>query len=119
MNTTTASKTITALGELFARHGLPEQVVSDNVPQFTSSEFGHFLAANEVKHLRCAPYHPASNGAVERLVHTVKRAIKSCQRHGVELDQILANFLLQYRATPHATTGATPSSLFLGRLLRT
>ena len=119
MNTTTASKTITALKELFAQHGLPEQVVSNNGPRFTSSEFSHFLAANEVKHLHCAPYHPASNGAVERLVQTVKRAIKSGQRHGVELDRILANFLLQYRATPQATTGTTPSSPFLEHSLRT
>ena len=72
-----------------------------------------------MKHLCCASYHLASNGAVERLVQTVKKAIKSGERDGVELDQILANFLLQYRATPHTTTGRTPSSLFLGCSLRT
>ena len=88
-------ETITALRELFAGHGLPEQVVSDNAPQFTSSQFSHFLAANGVKHLCCAPYQPAAIEAVERLVQTVKKAIKSGQRYGVELDQISASFMLQ------------------------
>ena len=117
MNSTTTSKTITALREMIPRHDLPEQVVSDNGPQFTSLEFCHFLAANRVKHLCCAPYHPASNGAAKRLVQTLKKAIKAGQCHGVELDQILANFLLLYRATPQAMTGTTPGSLFLGHSL--
>ena len=39
MSSTTTSKIIEALGNLFARCGLPEQVVSDNGPQFTSEEF--------------------------------------------------------------------------------
>ena len=34
-----------------------------------------FLATNGVKHIRSAPYHPSTNGAVERLVQTVKHAL--------------------------------------------
>ena len=34
MPTTTASKTISVLREMFARYGLPQQLVSDNGPQF-------------------------------------------------------------------------------------
>ena len=41
-------KTVTVLRERFARYRLPEQVVTDNGPQFTSSEFSQFLAANGV-----------------------------------------------------------------------
>ena len=36
MNITSAAKTVTVLREMFARYGLPEQVVTDNGPQFTS-----------------------------------------------------------------------------------
>ena len=44
MNSTTASKTITVLRELFARFGIPKQVVSDNGPQFVSQEFALFMS---------------------------------------------------------------------------
>ena len=39
MKSTTASKTIEALRERFCRNGLPQQIVSDNGPQFISKEF--------------------------------------------------------------------------------
>ena len=67
---TSTTKTITALRHLFSAYGLPEQVVSDNGPQFTSDEFSTFLRKNGVKHIRSAPYHPATNGAVERFIQT-------------------------------------------------
>ena len=77
MKNTTATVTIKELRQLFAAQGLPEQVVSDNGPQFASSEFSLFLKSNGVKHIRCAPYHPSSNGAVERFIQTFKKAMKA------------------------------------------
>ena len=114
MTSTTASKTIEVLCELFARFGLPEQLVSDNGPQFVSDEFKTFLKGNGVKHLRSAPYHPATNSAAKRLVQIIKQALKTAHQQGMPLEKALATFLLRYRITPHATTGAAPSTLFLG-----
>jgi len=51
MTNTTAAATIKELRQLFATHGLPEQVVSDNGPQFASKEFSIFLKNNGVKHM--------------------------------------------------------------------
>ena len=42
MSSTISEKTITKLRELFAAHGILEQLVSDNGPQFTSVEFDMF-----------------------------------------------------------------------------
>ena len=119
MSSTTANKTITKLRETFARYGLPEQLISDNGPQFVSEELETFLRVNGVKHIRSSPYHPASNGAAERLVQTVKQALEAGRVDGVPVEQTLATFLLRYRATPHATTGVPPSTLLMGRTLRT
>ena len=116
MPTTSATQTIATLRQLFASYGLPEQIVSDNGPQFTSEEFADFMKKNGIKHTRCAPYHPASNGAVERFF---KQAMKASEHDGRSLAHRLANFLLSYRATPHSTTNQSPSSLFLNRTLRT
>ena len=119
LTSTTATRTIEALRELFARFGIPKQLVSDNGPQFISQEFASFLSKNGVKHIRTAPYHPASNGAAERMVKSVKRGVKAGMRNGVPLERALQAFLLRYRSTPHTTTGLTPSTLMLGRDLRT
>ena len=77
MTSTTSAQTILVLRAMFARFGLPRQLVSDNGPQFTSDELEQFLVCNGVSHIRSSPYHPSTNGAAERLVHTVKHALRS------------------------------------------
>ena len=109
----TSQNTIEALQALFARYGLPEQIVSDNGAQFTSQEFSDFVQANGIRHIRSAPYHPSTNGQAERFVQTFKRAMKAGEREGLSLKTRLAQFLLSYRSTPHATTNVSPSELFL------
>ena len=77
------------------------------------------MKMNGIKHIKCAPYHPASNGAVERMVQTFKRAMKAGENSKHSLSQQLANFLFMYRSTPHATTNVAPCELFLKRKVRT
>ena len=116
---TTAAKTIEFLRQLFSAYGLPQQLVTDNGPQFTSEEFAQFVKQNGIKHIRTSPYHPASNGAAERLVQTFKQAMKAAANNGLTLQHQLSRFLMSYRSTPHTTTGESPSKLFLGREIRT
>ncbi|XP_034157776.2 LOW QUALITY PROTEIN: uncharacterized protein K02A2.6-like [Pangasianodon hypophthalmus] len=118
MTSTTASQTVTVLRELFARTGVPEQLVSDNGPQFVSAEFQIFLKNNEIKHLTSAPYHPATNGLAERFVQSLKNALRAMTNEKMTLNQKLQNFLFAYRNAAHATTNRTPAMLFLGRPLR-
>ena len=119
MSSLTTAKTIAILRELFSRYGLPMQLVSDNGPQFTSAEFQEFMKLNGVKHIRTAPYHPASNGAAERLVQSFKQSLKASASSGLSMQRQLDNFLITYRNTPHSITQEAPSKLFLGRCLRT
>ena len=67
MTSTTTTKTIAVLRDTFARNGIPRQIVSDNG---LSEEFRQFMAVNGVKQIRSSPYHPATNGAAERMVQT-------------------------------------------------
>ena len=119
MSTTTVSKTVNVLREWFASHGIPEQIVTDNGPQFVAEEFATFVKRNGVKHVKSAPYHPASNGLAERFIKSMKQSLKASAADGRSLSQRLSSFLLGYRTTAHATTGAPPCKLLLGRDLRT
>lgn len=122
MTSTTSTRTIEVLRSLFASYGLPEEIVSDNGPQFVSAEFEQFMTRNGVRHTRVPPYHPASNGAAERSVQILKRTLLKQVLDGdsqLSIRHRLASFLLKYRATPHTVTGVSPAELFLKRQLRT
>lgn len=108
--------TIEKLRVMFATHGLPEVIVSDNGSAFTSAEFQEFAKRNGIRHVTTAPYHPASNGQAERAVQTVKAALKKKSSESVQTR--LSRFLFQYRITTHTTTGTSPAELLMGRSLR-
>ena len=119
MSSTTSTQTIDQLRTIFARYGVPAQVVTDNGPQFASAEFQLFLKTNGIKHITTAPFHPATNGQAERFVQNFKHAMKCVKQSSSQLQTNIAKFLLVYRNTAHSTTGEPPSVLFLGRPLRT
>ena len=119
MKVTMATKMIEAIRKRFAAFDLPEQIVSDNRPQFISEEFAAFMRQNHIKHIRSAPYHPASNGLAERFIQSLKTGLKASVDSGLSLQQWLANYLLTYQSSPHTTTGVSPCSLFLHRQVRT
>lgn len=94
---------------IFARHGVPEELVTDNGPQFASHTFTEFAKAWGFRHVTTSPHHPSANGEAEHGVQTVKKILK-------QNDPFLA--LLSYRSTPSKTTGFAPAQLLMGRQLR-
>ena len=76
MTNATSAITIGHLHSIFATHGLPEMLVSDNGSVFTSTEFSEFVKHNGIRHVKSAPYHAASNGLAERAVQTFKAFMK-------------------------------------------
>ena len=116
MSKTTSTHTIAVLRTIFARNGIPSHVVTDNGPQFTSSEFQQFMGLNGIKHIKITSYHPSSNGW---FVQSFKQAMCASKNDFGTISEKLAKFLLAYRSTPHQTTNETPSMLFMGRELKT
>ena len=126
MTTTTASRVIEVLRQWWARFGIPQELVSDNGPQFIAAEFEEFLRRNGVKHTLSPPYSPRTNGSAERSVQVVKSILKKqlvdeANQSKVRrtFQQKLDDFLITYRSTPSTVTGVTPAELVLGRKLRT
>ena len=71
--------TVQTLRQIFSIDGLPEQLVSNNGPAFTSHEFKEFLQNNGIRHSLTAPYHPRSNRLAERTVQTFKTTMKKME----------------------------------------
>lgn len=118
MHRTTATAVIKVLRETFARFGLPQEIVSDNGPPFSSKEYADFMSMNGIKVSLTAIYHPSSNGAAESAVKLCKRAIKKSFRDGCDLDAALQSYLMAYRNVDHCTTGTSPAMLLQRRKLR-
>ena len=116
MHSIQAHSTIEQLRMIFATHGIPQKIVSDNGPTFTSQEFKTFMTQNGVLHITSAPYHPSMNGLAERAVQTFKQALKRIQ--GSSIQEKLSKFLFQYWITPHTMTGIAPAELLMGRRFR-
>ncbi|XP_064477777.1 uncharacterized protein K02A2.6-like [Ornithodoros turicata] len=112
-----AEATVSCLRSIFARHGLPDVIVSDNGPAFVSGAYADFLNRNGVRRLLFPPYHPASNGAAERVVQTLKNKLKKTSTGDYKTQ--LARALFSYRTTAHELTGLSPAELLYGRKLKT
>ena len=120
MQSTTAEATIKQLQQIFAVHGLPLQIVTDNGPQFAAEKFQQFCLSRGIQHTTTAPYHPRSNGEAERLVQTFKAAVdKANPGTSIELQDCVVNFLARYRSTPHSVTNQSPSEMLNGRRIHT
>ena len=117
--TTTVSKTLDVLQEWFATHGIPEHIVIDNGPQLIAEDFDIFTKHNRLKHVKSAPYHPASNSLAERFIQSVQQSLKASLEDGRSLSHHLSSYLLTYRPTNNAITGVSPGKLFLQHDLRT
>ena len=110
LSTMTSTETIRHLRSIFARHGIPDELRTDNGRQFTSQEFQQFMQDNNIRHTTSSPLFPQANGMAERAVKTAKRLIRSSS------DPYTA--LLAYRATP-LENGYSPAQLLFGRRIKT
>jgi len=62
----TSSKMISCLETMFATHGFPLSIKTDNGTQFASDEFETYLRENNIKHITSTPLWPQAIGEVER-----------------------------------------------------
>ena len=115
----TTKSVITFLTQIFAREGLPDEIVSDNGVQFVSTEFEAFLAKLKIRHLKSSLYYPRANGEVERWNRVLKQTLQIAKNQQKPWKEATVELLMAYRATPHSTTGKSPAELLHGRKMVT
>ena len=118
IKSTSFKSTVPKLDAIFARHGVPDILKSDNGPPFNSHEFGQFAAQLGFKHQKVTPLWPQANGGVERCMPMLKKVIRSAHIENKNWKQEMYKFLRNYRATPHSSTGVTPAEALFGRKIK-
>jgi len=117
----TARPVCLALAEALRRHGVPEQILTDNGKVFTARfgrgpgpvMFDRICQDNGIKHLLTKPYSPTTTGKVERL-HKTMRAEFFTPKDGLfatvdELQAALDSWVSEYNtARPHQSCGGRP-----------
>ena len=99
----------------FARNGIPDVCVSDNVPQFTAHEYKKFSKQWKFELITTSPRYPKGNGKVENAVGAAKRLMKKAKKNSS--DAYLA--LLDYRNTPTQGLDASPAQRLMSRRTKT
>lgn len=106
----TASEITTHFTMLFSRFGVPQEIVSDNVP-YNSVEWLAFADTWQFTPLFSSPRYTQANGASEKAVSIAKGVL----RKNINVPYAL----LQYRNAPIPHLGSSPAQLLMGRSLRT
>ncbi|KAL5517079.1 hypothetical protein EMCRGX_G002548 [Ephydatia muelleri] len=104
------------VNEFVCRFGVPESLHTDLGKNFESALIKEICQLLGVKMTRTTPYHPQSDGLVERFNRTVLDMLSMAvqqDEHGWDL--LLPPVMLAYRTSVQETTGTTPFSLLFGR----
>lgn len=113
LKTKTAQEIINKLKSLFARHGVPDTLVSDNMP-YASHVFRQFAADWNFNLVTSSPTYPQSNGQSERFVQTIKQLMRKVAEDGKDIYKCL----LDFRDSPISGLQVTPAQLLMGRRLK-
>lgn len=93
---------------------------SDLGRQFESQLFQELCTLLHIQKSRTAPYHPQSDGMVERFNKTLATMLSAyVNEHHTNWDEYLPYVMQAYRSAVHATTCYTPNSLMLSREVST
>ncbi|XP_055716586.1 uncharacterized protein K02A2.6-like isoform X1 [Phlebotomus papatasi] len=113
MRKTQACGVIDFLDSVQNRFGRFKQLVSDNGPPFTSQELLRYGRKSDLKILKTPPYHPKSNGIVERAVQTIKNKLHKELNSSKETlnDQVLQRVISSYNSSPSSRSGRSPGEI--------
>ena len=95
-------------------------LLSDNGPGYVSRQFGEYLRLVGVRHITAAPYHPQTNGKIERYHRTIKGEINLVPHEMPgELEKAIKAFIeyYNYRRYHEGLGNVTPYDVYTGRYL--
>ena len=119
MPSTKASCIGKELVAVFVRVGVPDELWSDQGSNFMSALLEEVYRLLNICRFRTPPYHPQTDGLVERFNGTLKAMLKKFVNHNQkDWDDCLPHLLFAYREVPQESTGFSPFELLYGRRVR-
>ena len=107
---------ITGVDPVRVRHR--PRLLSDNGPAYLSGELREYLGERRMTHTRGAPYHPQTQGKIERYHRTMKNVVKLQHYYFPwELEAALRDFVAYYNNERfhESLNNVTPADVYLGR----
>ena len=103
-------------GDFVLRFGLPRKILHDQGREFENKLFGELERLTKVNKSRTTPYHPQTNGCVERMNATLLAMLRTLPESGKgRWHEKLNKLLYVYNCTQHDSTGFSPFFLMFGR----
>ena len=106
------------LDEVWSRQGIPEEIIHDGGSPYQSRDWRRYARRTGFKSMKCTPEHPQANGLAEKFMGTIVKVTHAALAEKKDPKEELQKFLMMYRATPHSSTGKSPSELLLNRKIR-
>ena len=107
------------LVHVFSRVGIPRKILTDQGSNFTSQLLAKVYRLLHIHAIRTSPYHPQTDGLVERFNQTLKEMLrKTASEEGKDWNQLIPYVLFAYREVPQESTGFSPFELLYGRHVR-
>eukprot|EP00731_Ephydatia_muelleri_P013583 Em0007g893a len=107
------------LVKMFTRVGIPREILTDQGSNFTSQLLAELYRLLHIRPIRTSPYHPQTDGLVERFNQTLKSMLrKVATQEGEAWDKLIQYVLFAYREVPQSSTGFSPFELLYGREVR-
>nr|CAI5863056.1 unnamed protein product [Callosobruchus analis] len=95
--------------------GIPESILTDSGTDFTSNLIKEVNKLFKIKHVLSSPYHPQTNGALERSHHTLKEYFKHyINENKNNWDEYVHLAMFTYNTHVHKSTNFTPFELIFG-----
>ena len=105
--------------KIFSRVGIPKEILTDQGTNFMSVLLQNLYQLLNITCIRTSPYHPQTDGLVERFNGTMKSMMKKfTSRNQKDWDEYLPYLLFVYRDATQESTGFALFELLYGRSVR-